>query len=220
MIEAKFGLFQAQQEGVLGHALKLLKPRFGKAPKRLDAVAVRGAEDESGLAVADAKMAVEADGHQLVIAAPTVRVDQGGDVNSTANSSLKSLFRTFGRDFRAHLSAALEEAEDAGFATHPVAALATYAPRIEVAFVTFNGLVEPDQPRASGLQPAAQMQVQIVDRPSTQPGEAGRVRSRQIQRKQTQYTAKFGLRNFCAVITAVGWLHNRKLHYLFTKFAS
>ena len=162
MIEAKFGLFQVQQEGALGHALKLLKPRFGKAPKRLDAVDVRGAEDEFVLAVADAKVAIEADVHQPVVAAPTVRIDHGRDINFAVNDGLQDLFRTVGHDFRVHLPAALEQAEDAGFATGPAAAFAPHATRTGVAFVAFNGPVEPDRHRAPGLQPAAQTQVQIV----------------------------------------------------------
>jgi len=155
MIEARFGLFQVQQEGVLGHALKLLKPRFGKAPKRLDTVDVRGAEDEFVLAMADAEVTVEADGHQTVVAAPAVRVDQGGDVNFAAHDGLQGLLRTVGHDFRVHLPAALEQAEDAGFATGPAATFAPHAPRTEIAFVAFNGPLEPDRPRSPDLQPAA-----------------------------------------------------------------
>ena len=71
MVEAEFGLFQMQQKGVLGHALKLLEAGLGKAPERLDAVDVRGPLDEFVLAVADAKVTVKAHVHQPVVAAPT-----------------------------------------------------------------------------------------------------------------------------------------------------
>ena len=38
MIEAKFGLFQMEQKGVFGYALERVKPGFGKALKRRDAL--------------------------------------------------------------------------------------------------------------------------------------------------------------------------------------
>ena len=50
-----------EQKGVFGHALELVKPGFGEAPKRRDAVDVRGALHKFVPAVADAKVAVEAD---------------------------------------------------------------------------------------------------------------------------------------------------------------
>ena len=75
MIEAEFGLFQAQQKGAFGHAFELLEAGFGKAPEGLDAVDVRSANHKFVLPVAGAKVAVEAPVHQPVVAAavPTVR---------------------------------------------------------------------------------------------------------------------------------------------------
>ena len=92
MIEAKFGLFQVEKKDMFGYALERVKPGFGEAPKRLDAVDVRCALHEFVPAVADAKVAVEADVHQPVIAAPAVGVDHRGGVNFAAYDGLKRLF--------------------------------------------------------------------------------------------------------------------------------
>jgi hypothetical protein len=119
MIEAKFGLFQVQQKGVLGHALELLEAGFGEALEGLDAVDVRGPLHECVLAVADAKMAVEAHVHQPVVAAPAVGIDHGRDVNFTTYNGLQGLFRAVGDDFRVDLPAAFEQTKDNGFAARP-----------------------------------------------------------------------------------------------------
>ena len=92
MIEAKFGLFQVEQKGVLGHALELLEAGLGKASERRDAVDVGRTLDEFVLAVADAKVAVEAHVHQPIIAAPAAGVDHRGGVNFVAYDGLPRLF--------------------------------------------------------------------------------------------------------------------------------
>ena len=92
MIEAKSGLFKMEQKGVFGYALERVKPGFGKALKRRDAVDVRGALHELVPAVAEAKLAVEADVHQPVIAAPAFGVDHRGGVNFAAYDGLQRLF--------------------------------------------------------------------------------------------------------------------------------
>ena len=91
MIEAKFGRFQMEQKGVFGYALERVKSGFGEAPKRRDAVDVRGALHELAPTVADAKLAVEADVHQPAIAAPAVGIDHRG-VNFAAYDGLQRLF--------------------------------------------------------------------------------------------------------------------------------
>ena len=92
MIEAKFGLFQVEQKGVFGYALERVKPGFGEAPKRRDAVDARGALHEFVPAMADAKVAVETHVHQPVIAASAAGVDHRGGVNFTAYDGLPRLF--------------------------------------------------------------------------------------------------------------------------------
>ena len=92
MTEAKFGFFQMEQKGVFGHALERVKPGFGEAPKRLDAVDARGALHEFISAVADAKVAVKADVHRPVVAAPAVSIAHRGDVDFAAYDGLKRLF--------------------------------------------------------------------------------------------------------------------------------
>ena len=92
MIKPELGLFQVQQEGVFGHALELLEAGFGEASKRLDAVDVRGALHEFVPAVADAKVAVEADIHQPVVAAPAVGINHRGVADFAAYDGLQGLF--------------------------------------------------------------------------------------------------------------------------------
>ena len=92
MIGAKFRLFQMKQKGVFGHALERVKPGFGEALERLDAVDVRGALYEFVPAVADAEVAVKTHVHQPVIAASATGVDHRGGVNFTAYDGLPRLF--------------------------------------------------------------------------------------------------------------------------------
>ena len=120
---------------MFGHALKLLEAGFGKAPKGLNAVAVRGPLHELVLAVADAEVAVEADIHQPVVPAPAVGVDHRGRVNFAAYDGLQGLFRAVGHNFRVHLAAAFEQAEDAGFAARAPAPFPPHPARAEVALV-------------------------------------------------------------------------------------
>jgi len=211
MIEAKFRLFQMQQKGMLGHAFALLETGFGEAPEGFNAVAVRSAAYEFVLAVADAKVAVKAYVHQPVVPAPAVRIDHRGPVDFAAYNGLQGLFRAVGHDFRVHLSTAFEQAEDDGFAAAPPAAFAAHPTRAEVALVEFDRPVEFGRRRAAGQQPVAQKQVDFIDGPHAQTRESGRIRGRQIQRKQAQQVAKFDLRNFAALIIAINGLHNSKL---------
>ena len=211
MVEAKLGLFQMQQKGVLGHALELVEAGFGEAPEGLDAVAVRGPLDELVLAVADAEVAVEAHVDQPVVPAPTVGIDHGRDVNFATNNGLQRLFGAIRDDFGIDLPAAFEQAEDDGFAARAPAPFAAYAPRAEVAFVEFNGPGQLGWHQVPRQEPVAQPQVERIDGAGAQPREAGRIRSRQIQGKEPQQVAKFDLRKFAALIVAVSRLHNNKL---------
>ncbi len=61
----------------------------------------------------------------------------------------------------------------------------------------------------------AQALVDCIDGTHAQAREPGRVRGRQIQRKEPQQVAEFDLRNFAALIITVTRLHNKKLHPLF-----
>jgi len=88
MSKAKYGLFQMQPKGVLGHAFELLEAGLGEAPAGLDAGEVRGPQHELVLVVADAEGAVEAHVYPPVVAAPAVGVDQGRRVDFTPNHAL------------------------------------------------------------------------------------------------------------------------------------
>ena len=220
MVEAKFGLFQMTQGRVFGDSFELLETGFGKAPEGLDTVDVGGTLNELVLAVADPEVAVEAHIHQAVIAAPAVGVDHGRHVDFAPNNVLQRFFRAVRDDFGVHLAAAFEQAEDDGFAARAPAPFAAHPPRAEVALVEFDGPVQLGRHRAPSQQAAAQAPVQRVDRTHAQTRESGRVGGRQIQGKKAQHVAEFGLRNFCVIVIAVSRLHNRKLHHLFTRFAS
>ena len=163
MIEAEFGRFQVQQKGVFGHAFELLEAGFGEAPEGLDAVCVRGAMDELVLSVADAEVAVEADVHQPVVAAPAVGVDHRRRVDFAADNGLQGLFRAIRDNFRVHLPAAFEQAKDNGFAARAPAPFAAHPPRAEVAFIQFDRTPQLGRHGAAGQQPVAQTQVDFID---------------------------------------------------------
>ena len=212
MVEAKFGFFQMAQKRMFGHALERVEAGLGETPEELDAADVRGAQHELVSAVADTEVPVKTDIHQPVVAAPTVGIDHGGHVNFTADNGLQGLFRAVGDDFRVHLPAAFEQAEDNGFATGPAGPFAAHPPGAEVAFVEFNCSVQFGRYWAPRLQAAAQAQVPIVDRAHAQAREPSRVRGCQIQGEESRQVAKFGLGNFAALIVAARELRNKKLY--------
>ena len=92
MIEAKFGLFKAQQKSMLGHALELMQPGFGKALERLDNVNVKSDWDALVLVMTDAEMAVEAEVHQPFIAAPAIGINQRHNTDFILRYVIKGLF--------------------------------------------------------------------------------------------------------------------------------
>ena len=205
MIEAKFTFFQMPQKGMLGNAGELVQAAFGKAPERLNAVDVGRTLHKLIMAMLDTIVSVEAHIHQAIVAAPAVGVDHRDGVDFAANDGLQRLFRAVRHNFRVHLAPAFEQGEDDGFPARAPAPLAAYPPRAEVAFVEFGRY------RAPGLQAVTQAQVHIVDRTHAQARKPGGVGGRQIQGKQAQQVAKFGLGNSAAFIIAVSHLHNSKL---------
>ena len=71
MIEAPFGLFEVEVEGVFGHPLELGEPDLGHAPEAFDAIYVDRAAGEFILRVVDTKVAV-AEIDEAVVATPAI----------------------------------------------------------------------------------------------------------------------------------------------------
>ena len=82
MIEAPFGLFEVEVEGVLGHTLELGQPDLGHAPEAFDAIDVDRATGEFIPRVVDTKVAV-AEINKAIVATPSIGVDDGAWVDPT-----------------------------------------------------------------------------------------------------------------------------------------
>jgi hypothetical protein len=70
VVEAEFGLLEAEVEGVVGDAAELDQPSFGVAPQRLDAVDVAAAVGEFAEGMVDSEVLGEADVNQPVVPPP------------------------------------------------------------------------------------------------------------------------------------------------------
>ena len=200
MIEAKSRLFQMQFKGVPRYAFGLVEVDFSEAPERPDAVDVRGHLHKLALAMADAKMVVEAPVHQAVIVAPALGLDHGQNVDITVFNTLKCIFRAIQDDLGVALPATFERAKDDGFAACAPDAFTVRTRRTKVASVEFNGHSRFGRRGVPRQESIAQTQVERIDGAGAQARDSGRVRGRQIQGKKPQQVAKYANQNFAAFI--------------------
>jgi|GEM_PF-1588093 len=220
MVKPELTLFQMQIEGVLGNAVELRQPAFGKAPEGFDSVDVMLSPDELVIAMIDPEVLVKADVHQPIVAAPAVCVDDATDVGLAPDNGLQRRFGGVGDDFGVDAIAAFEQTEDDGLAIGSTPAFATYPSGPEVGFV---GLKLSGQRRARKtplVHAASDAQVNVVDRTNRYASERGAFGGGQIQRKVANNLAKFRLTDFGTDVVPVFRSHIRKLACHNSIFAS
>ena len=100
MVKLEFGFFQVQVKRVPGHAIEFGHAPFRVAPKRFDAVDMLLPIRKFILAVVHAKVFVETDVDQSVIAAPAIGVDDGAWPHMSPDNALQRGFGAARHDFR------------------------------------------------------------------------------------------------------------------------
>lgn len=88
MIEAEFGFFQVEREGIFVDAMELGEAVPGVAPKALDAVDMVGTESELVVAVVDPAMPGKVQIDESVVAPPMICVDDGFDASLVADDGV------------------------------------------------------------------------------------------------------------------------------------
>ena len=87
VIISPFGFLEVEMEGVFWNALKLRQTHLGQPPEAFDAVDVGRALGELVLRVIDAEVTIP-NIHKSVITPPTIRVDDGTNIDFTPDNPL------------------------------------------------------------------------------------------------------------------------------------
>lgn len=196
VIEAIFRFFQVKVKRMLGHPVELHQATLGIAPKALDAVDVNAAPGELVVAVADPQMFVKADIHQPVIAAPAVRVNHAGNIGLASDDGLKDDLGGIGNDFGINVLAAFEQTKDHRFLTCATATKSANTARSKVRLIGFELTAQRRDLLAVLGKPAANAQINAVDRAKRYATELGAIGGGQIHGEVAQDLAKLRFTNF------------------------
>ena len=98
-------------------------------------------------------------------------------------------------DLRIHLAAAFQDAEHDRLPSRASSALATHPSRAEVRFIDLHGPAQRGGGLAGFRDPSTHDATEPVDRVAVQVRRFRDLRGREIERKQLQELAEFGVRN-------------------------
>ena len=198
-------------KGVFRNVVELEQAPFCETPEALNAVDVARPASKFILAVIDAKVLVETQIHQAIVATPAVGLQDGFGSDSATNHRLESGFGGIRYDFRVDLLAPLEQSEDDGFssrATTPFAAHATWA---KVGFIGLD-LAQEWRVALTGFgHPGSHSQENGVYGSNRNASHGRRLCRRQIQYKTTHQMAKLCFADFRMSKISVNSNHDRSL---------
>ena len=196
VVEAEFTFLEMQIEVLAPNAPAFRQASFRGAPKALDAVDVdAAAADEDVVAMLDAEVFAVAEVNEPVIANPAVGVNDAGHIDATANNGPQSRTFRVRDDFRVDAALAFENTEDDGLPAGPAAAFAPNAASTEVRFVDFDGAAQRRMLLTFLGHPVAEGQEEAIDGAAADMGELRHLRRLEVEGKQPDDLAKFGLRN-------------------------
>ena len=196
VIEAIFRFFQMEIKRMLGHPVELHQATLGVTPKALDAVDVNAAPGELVVAVVDPQMLVKADIDQPVIAAPAVRVNHAGNVGLASDDGLKDNLGGIGDNFGINVLAAFEQTKYDRLLTCATAAKSANTARSKVRLIGFELTAQGRDLLAVVGKPAANAQVNAVDRAKRHAAELGAIGGSQIHGEVAHDLSKLGFTNF------------------------
>jgi len=193
-----------QIECLTRDAIELLKPSLCKAPEAFDAVDMCCASDELIGGVIDSEMLRIANINQAIVAAPAVTVDDSFGSHATANNGLQRGFLAVRDDLRIDTALAFEDAEDDGFTCCTSASLATHTASTEVRLINFDFALGEGRGAFAFFRDAlSDFEKDCVDRLALKTGQLSCSAGCQIERKVTQHSQKFTLRNFGTPVITV-----------------
>ena len=181
--------------GVRGNGVELRQTAFGEAPKALDAIDVVLAHGKLMGFVIHAEMFLIAHIDQPVIAGPAVGVDDGFQADAARNGLPQRLSATVGNDLGVDTTIALEDAKDDGFAGSTTSSLAPNPARTEVALVDLDFSGEGTLGLTPSGDPAAQLEVDVVDRTHGNTSNGSGFTGRQIEGEGPNEFTKTALGN-------------------------
>jgi len=220
MVEPEFALFQMQVEGVLGNAVELCEPAFGKAPEGFDSIDVMLSPGELVVAVVDPEMLVKADIHQPVVATPAIGVDDAVDVGFAPDDGLQRGLGGIGDDFGVDAIAALEQTEDDGLSIGSPTTFAAYTSGTKVGFVGFQFSGQRRAFKTPLAHAASDAQIDIVDRTHRYARQCSAFGSGQVQRKVANNLTKLRFADFRTLELTIFYSHIKKLTCQKSMFAS
>jgi len=196
VIEAKFAFFEMQIEVLAADAAPFRQAGFRRAPEALDAIDMdASAADKHVIAVLDPEVFAVAEVDQAIVANPAIAMDDTGHIDATANNRPQS--RPFGvrDDFRIDAVLTFEDAEDDGLAAGPAAPFPANAAATEVGLVDFDRAAQGGMLLTFLGHPLPEGEEEAIDRAAADMGELRHLGRFQVEGKQPNDLAKFGLGN-------------------------
>ena len=138
MVKTELGLLKVQRKGLRWDAFELSQTQFGIGPEGLDSVDMAVTSSKLVFSMMDSKVLGVSDVHQVLIASPTVTVDDAIDRDMTSNNLLQRGLSGIRDNPRIDPAIALEDTEDNGFRSGTTSALTPNSPRAEIGFVHFD----------------------------------------------------------------------------------
>ena len=171
-----------QIEGVRRDSIELLEPALGKTPETLNAVDMTAATSKLVCPMMNSEVPGVADIDQPIIAAPSVRMNDRFERDSTANNGLQRNLFAVRYNLSVDLAITLEESKDDGLARCAASTLTTHPASTEVAFINFDvACRERRVTLAIFSHTAADFEKDCVDCFVRQAGQLGNIRRWQIE---------------------------------------
>src|SRR6266404_3289359 len=193
-----------QVKGPSRYAIELLQATLGVTPEAFDSIDVMRSAHELVPTMIDSEMLRVTNINQAIVAAPTIRMDDGIQSHATANYGLQRAFSAVRHHFRVDAAVAFEDAKDDRLAGGPTPALATHSTRSEVAFVHFDFAASVRRGALTfGSHALSDSEKDHSDCLARQSRQLGHVAGRKIHREVAHDLAEFTLGNFRPLIIAV-----------------